>query len=116
MTAEMVSSIHPFKSSAVLMTIQLVTSVEHIRETGHITEEWFGLVLLPMVSFSADAFVTIVYFLRAVFFLKPQPPETLAENRAIDMSIQFTLFWMPLLVLVAWIMDRPLLLLFGECR
>ncbi|KAL5514048.1 hypothetical protein ACEPAG_2809 [Sanghuangporus baumii] len=90
----------------------LVTSVGHIGESGRITEEWFGLVLIPMVSFSADAFVTVVYFLRTLLFLKPRPPETLAENRAIDMSIQFTLFWTPLLVLLAWWMDKPLLLLF----
>ena len=98
-----------------LISAQLVTSVNHIGESGRITEEWFGLVLIPMVSFSADAFVAIVYFLRSVLFLKPRPPETLAENRAIDMSIQFILFWTPVLVLLAWLMDKPLLLLFGMC-
>lgn len=89
-------------------------SIEHVREDGGITEEWFGLILLPIVSFSADGVVAILYFLRTIFFMKPQPPKTLAEDRAIDLSIQFTLFWMPFLVLLAWWTGRPLMLLFGK--
>lgn len=54
----------------------------------------------------------MIYFVRAVLFLKPEPPKTLAEDRAIDLSIQFTLFWMPFLVLIAWWTGRPLMLLF----
>ncbi|KAL5522048.1 hypothetical protein ACEPAF_1904 [Sanghuangporus sanghuang] len=90
----------------------LVESIEHVREDGNIGEEWFGLILLPIVSFSADGVVAILYFLRALLFLKPPPPKTLAEDRAIDLSIQFTLFWMPFLVLLAWWTGRPLMLLF----
>lgn len=93
---------------------QLVESIEHVRENGNIGEEWFGLILLPIVSFSADGVVAILYFFKALVFLKPPPPKTLAEDRAIDLSIQFTLFWMPFLVLLAWWTGRPLMLLFGE--
>ena len=57
--------------------------------------------------------VAVIYFIRAALFLEPQPPKLLAEDRAIDLSIQFTLFWMPLLVLIAWWTGRPLMLLFG---
>jgi Ca2+/H+ antiporter len=32
----------------------LVESIEYVREAGNIGEEWFGLVLLPIVSFAAD--------------------------------------------------------------
>lgn len=60
--------------------------------------------------------VAVVYFIRYMFrhfFREPAPPATLAKGEAIDLSIQFTLFWMPLLVLIGWWKDRPLNLLFG---
>lgn len=41
------------------------------------------------------------------------PPTTLAHGQAIDLSIQFVLFWMPFLVLLAWWSNKPLTLLFG---
>lgn len=77
---------------------------------------WFGLILLPFVSFAADGTVAVVYFVRYMFrhlFHEPTPPTTLAKGEAIDLSIQFTLFWMPLLVLIGWWTDKPLSLLFG---
>lgn len=39
-------------------------------------------------------------------------PSELAKARAIDLSIQFTLFWMPFLVLLGWWIDKPMHLLF----
>jgi len=90
----------------------LVESIEHVREDGHIQAEWFGLILLPIVSFSADGVVAILYFVRAALFMAPKPPATLAKARAIDLSVQFTLFWMPFLVLLGWWLGKPLILLF----
>ncbi|EIN04423.1 hypothetical protein PUNSTDRAFT_108161 [Punctularia strigosozonata HHB-11173 SS5] len=93
----------------------LVESIEFVREEAGIQEEWFGLVLLPIVSFSADGTVAIVFFLRymlKMFLGTPSPPATLAKARAIDLSIQFTLFWMPFLVLLGWWTGKPLTLLF----
>lgn len=75
---------------------------------------WFGVILLPLVSFSGDATVAAVYFVKTALFLRPDTPESLAKGRAIDLSIQFTLFWMPFLVLLGWWTDKPLTLLFGE--
>jgi len=89
----------------------LVDTAEYIRHTGNMTEEFFGLVVLPFVSFSADALMSIVYFIRRSLSLKANPPE-LAEGRAIDLSIQFTLFWMPLLTLIGWWSHKPFSLLF----
>ncbi len=94
----------------------LVESIEHVREDGNIQEEWFGLILLPIVSFSADGVVAILYFVRAALFMAPEPPATLAKARAIDLSVQFTLFWMPFLVLLGWWIGKPLILLFGMFR
>jgi len=73
-------------------------------------------VLLPFVSFSADGTLAVVYFIRTnlrQFFKVPEQPVTIAEARAIDLSIQFTLFWMPLLVLIGWWSNKPLTMLFG---
>ncbi|KAF8897209.1 hypothetical protein BD779DRAFT_1667217 [Infundibulicybe gibba] len=110
----------------------LVESIEFVREEGHIEEEydfltdgrrclltfelrWFGLILLPIVSFAADGVVAIVFFVRSTihhFFHQPAPPATLAKARAIDLSIQFTLFWMPFIVLLGWWTNKPMSLLF----
>jgi len=95
----------------------LVGSIETIREDGRIGEEWFGIILLPIVSFSADGCVAILYFcrtlLKSIFGIgEPEIPSELAKARAIDLSIQFTLFWMPFLVLLAWWMNSALPLLF----
>jgi len=92
----------------------LVDTVEFVRHKGDITEEFFGLILLPFASFSADALMSVVYFIRKLFFPGSNPlrPEELAEGRAIDLSIQFTLFWMPTLILVGWWTHRPFSLLF----
>ena len=115
----------------------LVTSAEAVRKVMHIQEEyvrflpffhsvfivhkflrWFGLILLPFVSYAADGTVAVVYFIRHVlrhYITKPIPPTTLARGESIDLSIQFALFWMPFLVLLAWWTGRPLTLLFGVC-
>ena len=72
--------------------------------------------MLPFVSFAADGTVAATYFLRYMFrhfFREPTPPNTLARAEAIDLSIQFILFWMPLLTLLAWWTHKPLTLLFG---
>ncbi|TFK73012.1 hypothetical protein BDN72DRAFT_762300 [Pluteus cervinus] len=93
----------------------LVETVEFVREEDSISEEWFGLVLLPFVSFAADGFVAGLIFIGALWKWvtnKPLPISTVARARAIDLSIQFTLFWMPALVLLGWWSNKPLTLLF----
>ncbi|KAH9047187.1 hypothetical protein EDB84DRAFT_523533 [Lactarius hengduanensis] len=94
----------------------LVDSVEFVREQDNIEEEWFGIILLPIVSFSADATIAITYFVRqslkSFFDDKPQPPERLAQARSIDMSIQFLLFWMPFVTLLGWWTNKPMPMLF----
>jgi Ca2+:H+ antiporter len=93
----------------------LVDSIEGIQEEDDIQTSWFGIVLLPLASFSADGAVTIGYFIHASYRAlrgEESPPAVLAKARAIDLSIQFMLFWLPLLVLIAWWTERPLTLLF----
>jgi len=82
----------------------------------HLPFRWFGLILLPIVSFAADGTVALVYYVRYTirhYFHEPTPPQTLAKAEAIDLSIQFVLFWMPFLVLLAWWTNKPLTMLFG---
>ena len=86
----------------------------------HLTNcfRWFGLILLPLLSFAADGILTIRTFIHSLiqyFFKGPEPPSPMAKARAIDLSIQFMLFWTPFLVLLAWGMGTPLSLLFGTC-
>lgn len=96
--------------------LKLVDSLEKVRETSNIKEEWFGLILLPVVSFSGEALVTILYYVKkAIITSNEAPPSELANGRTIDLSIQFTMFWMPLLILIAWWTNKPLFLLFGTC-
>ncbi|KAF8974689.1 hypothetical protein BDZ97DRAFT_1911848 [Flammula alnicola] len=93
----------------------MVQSIDFVRQTSKIQTEWFGLILLPIVSFAADGAVASVYFVRRMLrhiFQEPVPPTTLAKGEAIDLSIQFTLFWMPFFVLVGWWTNKPLTLLF----
>lgn len=78
---------------------------------------WYENHHLPSV-YSIDSLVQ-VYFLRTslqYFLGKPQVPSELAKARAIDLSIQFSLFWMPFFILLAWWVNKPLHMLFGMCR
>ena len=124
---------------------------------------FFGLVILPVISFSSDGIIAIrkfsvvqgKNFISA--FIAPPPdgesrpaktpinhrrpqevnktvedeyfdgriipgaairlkPTLMSHGRPIDLSIQFTLLWMPVLVLLGWWTDRPMHLLFGRSR
>ncbi|KAF9008797.1 hypothetical protein BDQ17DRAFT_1236822 [Cyathus striatus] len=92
----------------------LVESIEFVRERK-VTEEWFGLILLPFVSFAADGTVAVVFFIRSAirhYNNEAPPPNILAKARAIDLSVQFSLFWMPFFILLGWWTGRPMHLLF----
>ncbi|KAF5390759.1 hypothetical protein D9757_004441 [Collybiopsis confluens] len=93
----------------------LVDSIEVVRADTSIQLEWFGLILLPLSSFAADAILAIGYFSRTTvrYFLGWKPPPTrVAKARSIDVSIQFNLFWLPLFILLGWCLGRPFMLLF----
>jgi Ca2+:H+ antiporter len=74
---------------------------------------WFGLILLPFVSFSADGLLAIVTFIRKQFFNhKHLDSHNMAEYRPIELSIQFLMFWIPLLVILGWFLRKPATLLY----
>ncbi|KAI9059436.1 hypothetical protein FKP32DRAFT_1606122 [Trametes sanguinea] len=87
----------------------LVESIDPVRERSGIPGEWFGLVLLPLVSFLPEAALVTISFITTH---KPEVPDTTARGTPIDLSIQFTLWWMPVVVLVGWWIGRPIHLLF----
>lgn len=95
----------------------LLSSIRPLSQRG-IRPEFFGMVLLPFTSYSADGILSIVYFVRRHFTLYRGGTTTmeeiteLAQGRSIDLGIQFLLFWMPFLVLIAWFIHKPLSLLF----
>lgn len=69
--------------------------------------------MLPFISFAGDAFLSLLHFTKR--WRSPGhagEPEGVASGISIDLSIQFLLVWLPLLVLVAWATHKPLLLLF----
>ncbi|KAI9059435.1 hypothetical protein FKP32DRAFT_1579866 [Trametes sanguinea] len=94
----------------------LVESIDEVRENSGIDTEWFGMILLPIVSFSADGAVAIIFFFQSIYdHLTGREilvPSMLARGRAIDLSIQFTLWWMPFLVLLGWWTSKPMHLMF----
>ncbi|KAE9395767.1 hypothetical protein BT96DRAFT_942184 [Gymnopus androsaceus JB14] len=93
----------------------LVDSVDVFNLDTHIQPEFFGLIILPLVSFTADALLAVGYFIRTTvrYCLGSKPPPTpVAKARSIDISIQFNLFWLPLIILLGWWTNRPITLLF----
>ncbi|KAG9104188.1 hypothetical protein FRC07_009838, partial [Ceratobasidium sp. 392] len=97
----------------------LVIGIKPIREQSDekklFTDEWFGLVLLPLLSYAGDGLNATMYFIRSHLFSQDiAPPEDFAKAKSIDLAIQFTLFWVPMLVLASWIAKTPLSLLFDH--
>ncbi|KAG8833313.1 hypothetical protein FRC17_010958 [Serendipita sp. 399] len=90
----------------------LVHSIDFVKENSIIQEEWFGLILIPLVSFSGDGLVTFSSLIRRAVFREPKALHKLADAQPIDLSIQFLLFWTPVLVLISWGVGKSLPLLF----
>ncbi|KAF8594656.1 hypothetical protein BDV93DRAFT_529186 [Ceratobasidium sp. AG-I] len=105
---------------AVTVTAEcLVIGIKPIREQSDdkklFTDEWFGLVLLPLISYAGDGLNTTMYFIRTHLFSQDiAPPDDFAKAKNIDLAIQFTLFWIPVLVLASWAVNMPLSLLFDH--
>ncbi|KAF8699993.1 hypothetical protein RHS03_06784, partial [Rhizoctonia solani] len=101
----------------------LVVAIKPIREqvdekkmfTDEASDLWFGLVLLPLLSYAGDGLNASMFFIRrSLLSQNVTPPEPIAKATSIDLAIQFALLWVPLLVLVAWIVNTPLTLLFDH--
>ncbi|KAA1069958.1 hypothetical protein PGTUg99_004773 [Puccinia graminis f. sp. tritici] len=82
----------------------LVDSINGITRTGVISEAWVGLILLPIVGNAAEHLTAVSVSVKDKL--------DLSMAVAVGSSIQIALFVVPLLVILGWIMDKPLTLLF----
>ncbi|KZV83141.1 calcium/proton exchanger [Exidia glandulosa HHB12029] len=82
----------------------LVDSINGMTDGTGISREWTGLILLPIVGNAAEHVTAVTVSVKDKL--------TLSLGVAVGSSIQIALFVIPLLTVIAWIMGKPLSLLF----
>jgi len=83
----------------------LVSSIDSLTAPGHISKEWIGLILLPLLSGNTAERINSV--------ASPVKDKlTICVNAAVGSTIQIAVFIIPLVICIAWIMHKPLTLLF----
>lgn len=82
----------------------LVDSIDSIVESAHISKTFIGLILIPIVGNAAEHVTAVVVAYKNKM--------DLAIGVAIGSSLQISLFVTPFLVILGWIMDKPMTLRF----
>ena len=82
----------------------LVSSLNGLVEHTSVSKEWITLIVIPVISNAAEHVTAVVVAHKGKF--------DLAMNVAVGNCIQIALFVIPVLILVAWGMGKPLTLLF----
>jgi len=82
----------------------LVDSIDSIVKTAHISKTFIGLILLPIVGNAAEHVTAVIVAYKGKM--------DLAINVAIGSSMQIALFVTPFLVILGWIVDKPMTLHF----
>jgi Ca2+:H+ antiporter len=82
----------------------LVDSIDAIVEKAHISKTFIGLILIPIVGNAAEHVTAVVVAWKNKM--------DLAIGVAVGSSLQIALFVTPFLVVLGWIMDRPMTLHF----
>ncbi|TFK72926.1 calcium/proton exchanger [Pluteus cervinus] len=82
----------------------LVDSINGLTETGAISKEFVGLILLPIVGNAAEHVTAVTVSVKDKLML--------SLGVAVGSSIQLSLFVIPFVIVLAWIMGKPLTLLF----
>ncbi|KAI0300889.1 calcium/proton exchanger [Russula brevipes] len=82
----------------------LVDSIDGLTSSGHISKEFVGLILLPIVGNAAEHATAVTVS------VKDKLP--LSIGVAVGSSIQIALFVIPFIVTLGWILGKPLTLLF----
>lgn len=82
----------------------LVDSIDGLASTGHISKEFIGLVLLPIVGNAAEHVTAVTVSVKDKL--------TLSLGVAVGSSIQISLFVIPFMIILGWILGHPLTLLF----
>ncbi|KAH7027914.1 Ca2+ transporter [Microdochium trichocladiopsis] len=78
----------------------LVDSIDSLVERAHISRNFIGLILIPIVGNAAEHVTAVVVAVKNKM--------DLAMGVAIGSSIQIALFVTPFLVILGWIMDRDM--------
>ncbi|ETW83093.1 H+/Ca2+ exchanger Vxc1-like protein [Heterobasidion irregulare TC 32-1] len=82
----------------------LVDSIDGLTAKGAVSEEFVGLILLPIVGNAAEHVTAVTVSVKDKL--------TLSLGVAVGSSIQIALFVIPFIVTLAWMMGKPLTLLF----
>ncbi|TFY61310.1 hypothetical protein EVG20_g7102 [Dentipellis fragilis] len=82
----------------------LVDSINGLTESGSISKEFVGLILLPIVGNAAEHVTAVTVSVKDKL--------TLSLGVAVGSSIQIALFVIPFIVTLGWMMGKPLTLLF----
>jgi len=82
----------------------LVDSINGLTDTGHISKEFVGVILLPIVGNAAEHVTAVTVSVKDKL--------NLSIGVAVGSSIQIALFVIPFIVTLGWILGKPLTLLF----
>ncbi|KAF9468145.1 calcium/proton exchanger [Collybia nuda] len=82
----------------------LVDSINGLTDTGAISKEFVGIILLPIVGNAAEHVTAVAVSVKDKL--------TLSLGVAVGSSIQIALFVIPFIITLAWILGKPLTLLF----
>jgi len=82
----------------------LVSSIDGLTQTSHVNPEFVALILLPLVGNAAEHVTAVTVSVKNKL--------DLAMSVAVGSSIQIALFVIPLLIIIAWIANKPLSLFF----
>ncbi|KIK93268.1 hypothetical protein PAXRUDRAFT_524599 [Paxillus rubicundulus Ve08.2h10] len=82
----------------------LVDSIDGMTKSSSIPKEFVGIILLPIVENAAEHVTAVTVSVKDKL--------TLGLGAAVGSSIQIALFVIPFIVTLAWILDKPLTLLF----
>jgi len=82
----------------------LVDSIDGLTDSGHISKEFVGVVLLPIVGNAAEHVTAVSVSVKDKL--------TLSLGVAVGSSIQIALFVIPFIVTLGWILGKPLTMLF----
>lgn len=88
----------------------LVNTIGELTATGGISREWIGLILLPLLSGNTAERIKSVT-------ISVKDKINLCIKTAVGSTIQIAVLIIPLVICIAWIMGKPLTLLFDpfEC-
>ncbi|KZT51977.1 calcium/proton exchanger [Calocera cornea HHB12733] len=82
----------------------LVDSIDSVVATGALSEEWVGLILIPIIGNAAEHVSAVTVAIK--------DKSDLAINIAVGSSIQIAVFLIPFITVIAWIMGKNLTMLF----